>query len=955
MSTKTVTVSIDGHELRVPAGTTAVDAAAKVGVEIPIFCHHPRLEPVGMCRMCLVEVGTPKVDRATGQVERDAEGRPAIAFMPKLQAGCTTRCSEGMAIRTQSAAVAEARESVLEFLLTSHPLDCPVCDKGGECPLQNLTLRYGPGQSRFSWGEKFHFKKPVPLGPLIALDRERCVLCARCIRFEDEVAGDQVLGFESRGRGMEIVAFGDVPFKSYFSGNTTDICPVGALTTKDFRFEARAWELVGQPGVCGHCSVGCNLMHDVRFGRIERVMPRQNEAVNEIWLCDKGRFGHAYAQDEARLQTPLVRRDGQLVPATWDEALDLVAARLAEVKAAAGSAAIGGIAGAGLANEELYLFGKLLRGVLGSPNVDHRGGLLRDDLIARCGAADEPRLTELGAGDCVLVAGLDVEEEAPVLLLNLLKGLSKGAKVLVLGGRPQKLDSHADLRLRYSYGAEGGLLAALALALAGQPLHEEAQAAAGSATGSAAEAGDGSDSGDETDAASAAPGEDQVAPPAAPVDSRPARRAALAQALAAYTPDSLAGRHAVRAEDLTAAAELLGGAGRILVLYGQEAADGGWDQGLAALLTAAPQIAGSGSGLLAVGRQANAQGAADLGLLPGWLPGYRAADSVTAREALASLWAAAVPEGPGLDAAAMLGGGLKALYLLGTDPAGDDPRLAASLEATDFVVVQDLYLTESARRAHVVLPALSQPEREGSLTNFARRVQRFYPAVGRLGQARADWKILRDLCQRLGQPAPYARAADVFDEIARVVPAYQGLDYPLLGPPSPPDPGATLLPFAPQTEARKVSYQGTAYVADQGEGRVWPAAGDAAVGADWRPSPVLDRPAAEAPAAPGRLRLIPVPTLYDGGTRIRAASILHPLVRLPYVQLSPFDAAALGLAAGSRVRLQAPAGAVTAQVELRDGVSPGSCLAPEGLAWERPLAGLLDGAAWVTVAVEPVG
>lgn len=916
MSTKTVTVSIDGHEIEVPAGTTAVDAAAKVGVEIPIFCHHPRLEPVGMCRMCLVEVGTPKVDRATGQVELDAEGKPVIGFMPKLQAGCTTRCTPGMAIRTQSAAVAEARESVLEFLLTSHPLDCPVCDKGGECPLQNLTLRYGPGQSRFLWGEKFHFKKPVPLGPLIALDRERCVLCARCIRFEDEVAGDQVLGFESRGRGMEIVAFGDQPFKSYFSGNTTDICPVGALTTKDFRFEARAWELVGHAGVCGHCAVGCNLMHDVRFGRIERVMPRQNEAVNEIWLCDKGRFGHAHAQDEARLQQPMIRRDGRLVPATWDEALDLVAARLAQVKAEAGGQAIGGIAGAALANEELYLFGKLLRGVLGSANVDHRGGLLRDDLVARLGAGGDLRLTELSAGDCVLVAGLDVEEEAPVLFLNLLKGLSRGAKVVVLSGRPQKLDAHADLRLRYAWGAEDSLLAALALALSGQPLQEEAAAAA----------------------SAAAP------------DPRPARRAALAEALAAFTPESLAGRHPVHAEDLAAAAALLGGATRLLVLYGQEAADAGWDQGLGALVAAAPQGATSGSGLVAVGRQANAQGAADLGLLPRWLPGYRPAADADARAALAGLWSAAVPDGPGLDAAAMLGGakGLRALYLMGTDPAGDDPRVAAALTDLDFLVVQDLYLTPSAELADVVLPAMSPAEREGSSTNFARRVQRFYAAVDRLGQARADWKILRDLCQRLGQAAPYARAADVFEEIARVVPAYEGLDYSLLGPPAPPEPGATLLPFAPQTEARKVSYQGTAYLTDLGEGRVWPAVGDLAAAATWRPRPESAPRGGEAPA---RLRLIPVPTLYDGGARIRAAAILHPLVRLPYVQVSPFDAAALGLAAGTRVRLQAPAGSVTAQVELRDGVSPGTCLAPEGLAWERPLASLLDGAPWVMVAL----
>ncbi len=949
MSTKTVTVSIDGQQITVPAGTTAVDAAAKVGVEIPIFCHHPRLEPVGMCRMCLVEVGTPKVDRATGQAELDAEGRPVIGFMPKLQAGCTTRCTEGMAIRTQTPVVAEARESVLEFLLTSHPLDCPVCDKGGECPLQNLTMRYGPGQSRFVWGEKFHFKKPVPLGPLIALDRERCVLCARCIRFEDEIAGDQVLGFESRGRGMEIVAFGEEPFKSYFSGNTTDICPVGALTTKDFRFEARAWELVGHAGVCGHCSVGCNLMHDVRFGRVERVMPRQNEAVNEIWLCDKGRFGHAYAQDQERLRTPLVRKDGKLVEAGWDEALDAVAVGLSAVQRERGAAAVGGIAGSGLANEELYLFGKLLRGVLGTNNVDHRGGILRDDLIARSGAGADLRLTELGAGDAVLVAGLDVEEEAPVLFLNLLKALGRGAKVVVLSGRPQKLDAHADLALRYAMGDEDDVVAALARAMALRPTAPTASGPAASATPSAVAPSPAAplDAPGDTDATEAV---ETTAP-----DPAPARRSALAEALAAFSADGLVGRHPLRPEDLDAAAALLGDAARLLVLFGQEAADAGWAPGLGAVLAAAGQTAETGSGLVAVGRHANSQGAADMGLLPDWLPGYRRVDDAAAREALAGLWPHAVPDAPGLDAAAMLAGGVKAIYLMGTDPAGDDPRTAAGLASMDFLVVQDLYLTESARQAHVVLPAMSAPEREGTYTNMTRRVQRFYAAVERMGRSRADWKILRDVCQRLGHAAPYATAADVFDEIARAAPSYAGLSYTQLGPPSPPEPEATLLPFAPQTESRKVSYQGTAYVADLGEGCVWPAAGDLDSAAGWRPRAAAAKAVATSGAAPARLRLVPVPTLYDGGTRIKAATILHPLVRLPYVQLSPFDSTALGLAAGSRVRLSAPAGAVTAEVEIRDGLTPGMVLAPEGLAWERPLASLLDGAPTVMVAVERVG
>src|SRR3990172_4895137 len=215
---KQVRLEIDGRTVSVPPGTNVVDAARRLGIEIPIFCHHPRLDPVGMCRMCLVEVFPPVGAPPAGESTGDDSGEPVVRFAPTLVTGCTTQVSEGMVVRTATDAVVDAQRSVLEFLLTSHPLDCPVCDKGGECSLQDLTMRYGPGRSRFVWGEKYRFPKPVPCGPFIVLDRERCVLCARCVRFQDEIAADPVLGFENRGRGMEIVTFSDPPFDSYFSG-----------------------------------------------------------------------------------------------------------------------------------------------------------------------------------------------------------------------------------------------------------------------------------------------------------------------------------------------------------------------------------------------------------------------------------------------------------------------------------------------------------------------------------------------------------------------------------------------------------------------------------------------------------------------------------------------------------------------------------------------------------------
>src|SRR6185436_18530952 len=366
---KQVTLTIDGIQVTVPEGTGVADAAKMVGIDIPVFCHHPKLEPVGMCRMCLVEVGRPMRDRATGQFVME-NGVPKIQFLPKLETACTNKVEEGMVVLTQTAKAKEGQRGTVEFLLTSHPLDCPICDKGGECPLQNLTMAHGPGKSRFIYDEKLRLGKHVPLGDLIVLDQERCIQCARCIRFQDEIVGDSVLGFDDRGRGMRIVSLSDPGFDSIFSGNTTDICPVGALTTRDFRFEARPWELGVQASICSQCPVGCNttlnMRRDPKDGgdiTVQRVMPRQNEEVNEIWICDKGRFAYHYTESKKRLAHPLVRNSvrtssgSSLQRASWDAATKLVAENFQK----AGKDFVI-LASGRLSNEDLFNLKKLAEG-----------------------------------------------------------------------------------------------------------------------------------------------------------------------------------------------------------------------------------------------------------------------------------------------------------------------------------------------------------------------------------------------------------------------------------------------------------------------------------------------------------------------------------------------------------------------------------------------------------------
>ncbi|MBM3121248.1 MAG: NADH-quinone oxidoreductase subunit NuoG [Chloroflexi bacterium] len=452
MSETLVRVTIDGREVSVPKGMLIVDAAKKLGIDIPVFCYHPKMKPVGMCRMCLVEVGRPQRDRATGQVIRNERGQPVMQFAGKLETACTTPVEDGWEIRVDTPLAREGRRQVVEFLLTSHPLDCPVCDKGGECPLQNQTMTQGAGTSRFVYDDKQHLAKKVPLGDLIFLDRERCIQCARCVRFQEEIAGDPVIGFYERGRKLEIVTFSEPGFDSVFSGNTTDICPVGALTTADFRFGARPWEMNSAASICPHCPVGCNLTLNTRReaksgGRevVKRVMPRQNEAVNELWICDKGRFGHAFASDAGRLTRPLVRRNGALVEASWEEAL----ARASEGLQAAHTSLVG-IAGGRASNEDLFNFRRLIE-ALGGKTFLH-STMSGGEWVQKVGLGSQADLGRFGRGDAVLVVASDLHQEAPLWWLRLKQAAERGATLVVLHPRPTRLDPYATHVVRSAYG-----------------------------------------------------------------------------------------------------------------------------------------------------------------------------------------------------------------------------------------------------------------------------------------------------------------------------------------------------------------------------------------------------------------------------------------------------------------------------------------------------------------------
>ncbi len=444
--TTLVTVTIDGKEYEVPEGGNLVDMAKwYAGNDIPVFCYHPKMEPVGMCRMCVVEMGTEQRDRETGDVQLDEDGNPKIRWFPKLQTACTQTVSDGLHIRTKTDKVDAGRENVLEFLLTSHPLDCPICDKGGECPLQNLTMEHGPGRSRMYFDDKMKLNKHVPLGDLIYLDQERCIQCARCIRFQDELVGDDVLGFHERGRRLQIITNSDPGFDTYFSGNTTDICPVGALTTADFRFSARPWELTEVPSISPWDAAGENISLSTRLDRdfggrakIKRVMPRQNEYVNEIWISDKTRFGHHFTRSDDRLQQPMIRGGDTQRETVWDEAFNSLTTALG------GTEDIAVIAGATASNEDLWEARQLVQGLsenarLGAWPPTHGGA----EVLADVGLSHGSKLSNLGAGDAILVIASDLEEEVPVWRLQVKQAQDRGAYLVVANSRATRLEEIA--------------------------------------------------------------------------------------------------------------------------------------------------------------------------------------------------------------------------------------------------------------------------------------------------------------------------------------------------------------------------------------------------------------------------------------------------------------------------------------------------------------------------------
>lgn len=703
---KMAKVVIDEVEVEVPEGTLIIEAARRAGIAIPHFCYHPRLEPVGMCRQCLVEI----------------EGAR------RLVASCTQRVRDGMRVKVYTSQDAvEGRKAVLEFLLINHPLDCPVCDKGGECPLQNQYYFFSSALSRFA-ERKRRWPKPVPISENVLLDMERCVLCRRCVRFCDEVAGEPVLEFMNRGWYTQVAPFFGETFASRFSGNTIDLCPVGALTSRSFRFKARVWELTNFPSICPYCACGCNILVGQRVNDIKRVTPGVNEAVNEAWLCDKGRFDYSYTRHGGRLQAPMLRRNGVWEEVSWGEALDFVAQRLKAIVEEHGPGSVAALGSPWCTNEENYLLQRIFRGILGTNNVTTKHDAWRSNGFGSL------TFEALERADVFLFFGADVIEELPIAWLRVYKALRRrGARLLLLHPRRLSVERHAALTLTYPEGQELRWAQGLALAVL------EAKG---------------------------------------PNPEAERLRAILQEA-------------SEEAERVREMAEALAQGERVILFAGKEVLHNSEAPHILAMLRTLLDLLGKGedkdSGLVEFLPYANSRGTLDMGLWPDLLPGRRPLEEAE-RAAVAKVWGVDfLPAEPGLSFAQLQEAGragrLKALYVMGADPlrrlggegSSARPGWAASLE---LLVVQELAFTETARWADVLLPAACFAEKKGTFTNAEGRVQRLHPGILPPGEALADNEILARLGQRLREvfgrgPRHWPLdAEEVMAEIRCLVPEY---------------------------------------------------------------------------------------------------------------------------------------------------------------------------------------
>jgi formate dehydrogenase alpha subunit len=730
--TPSVTLTVNGREITAPTGATVLQACQEAGANIPTLCHDPRLKPYGACRLCIVEI-------------QGMRGYPT---------SCTTVVAQDMVVTTSSDDLNELRAGIVELLLSDHKVDCLTCDASGRCGLQEAAYELGVEVSR--WEGDRHHSDARNTTELIERDHAKCISCGRCVRICHEVQGCDVWGYTKRG----FDALPDTPLSvplldagCDFCGQCVSSCPTGALTDRLSRFRGRHWETAWTETTCGYCGVGCTIEFATKDGHIIGARAPLEKGPNYGNLCAKGRYGWGFAEHSDRLTTPLVRKDGVLTPATWDEALTLVAERLATIRDANGGGAIAGLSSAKCTNEENYLFQKLMRAGLQTNNVDHCARLCHSSTVAGLAAsfgsgAMTNSIDDLGQADVVLVIGSNTTETHPIIGIELKKAALRGTRLFVLDPRRIPLTEHAEKSLSIRPGTNVALINAMMHVILDAGLADDGFIA-----------------------------------------SRTENFEALRQVIQDYDVEAAADICGVSPEDIREVALAYGSAPAASIVYAmgvtQHSSGTNQVRALANLAMLTGNIGRPGTGVNPLRGQNNVQGACDFACLPNCLPGYQpiSAESI---DGICESWKtdAELPEAPGLTLIEMtdaaLSGELKAMYIMGENPVIADPDQAhvlEALEALELLVVQDIFLTETASLADVVLPAASFLEKDGTFTNTDRRVKRVRPVIDPPDGALSDLEIITRLFRLLGVRADYDSPADVMNEMSAVTPQYGGVSY----------------------------------------------------------------------------------------------------------------------------------------------------------------------------------
>lgn len=735
LHTQTVTLSIDNQEVTVPKGTTILEAAKGLGVEIPTLCHLKELAPDGSCRMCVVEV------------EGGRRGG--------LTTACTAHCQEDMVVATHSEKVADSRRFILDLLLSNHKLDCFSCGKNGDCQLQQYALDYGIDATSFTEGKRMPCHQEDTSNPFFSYDPEKCIMCRRCARVCQLRQGRDVLSIANRGFETKMMpSYGQAFDQSICEscGNCVSSCPTGALTAKDMK-EYRKWETQKIPTTCPHCGTGCQMNLLVKNNRLVGVEPLDGPA-NKNLLCVKGKFAsYKFVGSGDRLTEPLIKRNGIFEPASWEEALTLVSSKFNEIKAENGPDALAGFSCSRATNEDNYVFQKMVRAAFGTNNVDNCARVCHSASVhglaqtLGSGAMTNPIADITEDVDMILLVGSNPEEAHPVIGAQIRQAIQRGTQVVVVDPRKINLVKDSALHLQVQAGtnvafANGMMHVILKEGLADRHFIEE----------------------------------------------RTEGFLDLEKMVADYTPEKVAEICHIHPEDLIQAARMYAKAEKAPIIYclgvteHSTGTEGVMSMSNLAMLVG--KVGKPGCGVNPLRGQNNVQGACDMGCMPYDFPGYQKVNNPEVIDKFEKAWHVPLNRNTGLTSTKVLpaatAGNVKGLYIFGEDPIVTDPdtgHVRQALESLDFLVVQELFMTETAAYADVVLPGISYAEKDGTFTNTERRVQRVRKAVEPRGQAREDYEIFCEVMTRMGYPCAYESAKEIMKEISAVTPSFGGINY----------------------------------------------------------------------------------------------------------------------------------------------------------------------------------